>query len=90
MCGVKRSEEAHHIFSRRNFSTRYAVQNGLGLCQDCHDDIHDMTRDQKETVVLDIIGDLYYFLQQESKQIVKKANIPFKEIIRELKWRLEQ
>ena len=38
-CG-KRSPEvvlhAHHIFSRRHFSTRWDVENGVCLCTGCH------------------------------------------------------
>ena len=28
--------EAHHIFGRRNYSTRWNIQNGISLCSYCH------------------------------------------------------
>lgn len=39
LCGRKPPEvvlHAHHIFSRRHFSTRWDVNNGLALCNGCH------------------------------------------------------
>ena len=38
-CGRKEPEvtlHAHHIFSRRHFSTRWDVRNGVCLCTGCH------------------------------------------------------
>lgn len=39
LCGKQPPEvvlHAHHIFSRRNFSTRWDVNNGICLCTGCH------------------------------------------------------
>ena len=39
LCGRKPPEvvlHAHHIFSRRHYSTRWDVNNGLSLCNGCH------------------------------------------------------
>lgn len=35
-CGVRPVNQAHHIFSRRIYSTRWEPGNGVGLCQGCH------------------------------------------------------
>lgn len=39
LCGRKPPEvvlHAHHIFSRRHFSTRWETKNGVCLCNGCH------------------------------------------------------
>lgn len=39
LCGRKPPEvvlHAHHIFSRRHYSTRWDIRNGLALCNGCH------------------------------------------------------
>ena len=39
LCGRKPPEvilHAHHIFSRRHFSTRWDIKNGVCLCHGCH------------------------------------------------------
>lgn len=35
-CGKKKSLNAHHIFSRSNYSTRWLPENGIALCVGCH------------------------------------------------------
>ena len=35
-CGKTGLLNAHHIFGRGNFGTRYDLQNGVCLCPDCH------------------------------------------------------
>lgn len=39
LCGRRPPEvvlHAHHIFSRRHYSTRWDIRNGLALCNGCH------------------------------------------------------
>lgn len=35
-CGVWGVMNAHHIFSRINYSTKYDLDNGICLCRGCH------------------------------------------------------
>ena len=52
-CQIRPTRQAHHIFGRRSRSTRWALDNGVGICFGCHlrghenpMDFHDRIRER--------------------------------------------
>jgi len=79
-----RGEEAHHIFSRRNMSVRFDIDNGILLCRDCHSFAHTRPEEFNAVMWLDM-GFIFDGLQEKSKVIVQYKNFELSEIVERLK-----
>ena len=75
LCGRKPPEvilHAHHIFSRRNYSTRYDLENAVCLCTGCH--LYKAHKDVQEFSdwVLEHLGQEYIDnLRKKAHSIIK-------------------
>lgn len=65
---------AHHIFSRNSKSTRWNTENGICVCQDCHNKIHSGNIDLKQILINQRGEDWYRNLQLKSSSVVKYQN----------------
>jgi len=82
-CGKTTYLNAHHIYSRSNFSTRWELENGICLCSGCHTlsskfSAHKTPLEFTEWVI-DRRGVQWY------DELKKKANKPYKYSIQDLK-----
>ena len=62
--------DAAHVFSRRKFSTRWDVRNGVSLCVVCHRWAHDHTT-EFQAWAKERLGDDYDLLEILSKSTQK-------------------
>ena len=88
-CGSTFGLCSHHIFSRRNKSTRWDLDNGICLCSKHHTgDNYSAHRSRKFTTVWikNHIGeDKYYALERKSNQVKKWTKQEQKELVKKLK-----
>lgn len=77
-------EEAHHIFSRRNMSTRFDPDNGILLCPECHRWAHANPETFNAVMWLDM-GFIFDGLHVKSKVVVHYKNVDLLEILEGLK-----
>ena len=73
ICG-KVGNQAHHFFSRRNYSTRWSTTNGLWMCFSCHiRKVHQqgMTEDARDALINKIGQGRFDLLKERSKMTVK-------------------
>lgn len=82
-CG-KPATEVHHIFGRRNFSTRWNIQNGISLCPACHTWGKNSLEQspylpENRAVILQIVGG-----EEELDKLATLANTPYKSTLNEL------
>lgn len=93
-CG-KPSTEAHHIFGRRNKSTRWDLRNGIGLCSYCHVfDKHGFEQAPHDSVNVDLLYEKFGAktmaeIDEKTYQITKHSLEDLLEIEKELKHNLE-
>ncbi len=74
----KAGTDPHHIFSRKNLSTRWDINNGVCLCRECHDEAH---RNPKSAhIYLATFFPVYMELQEKSKVVVHYKNHDLLEI----------
>jgi len=71
MCGNPKGQ-AHHIFTRKNYATRWDLENGILLCFNCHKNIaHEKPLDFFEWLQKQSGQDWIDDLRQKSKKIAK-------------------
>lgn len=93
LCGRKSTEvvlHSHHIFSRRHFSTRWDIKNGLSLCNGCH--LYKAHKDIQEFSdwVQNHFGDEYMKeIREKAHTIVKYTKEDKMRMIKELQEKIE-
>jgi hypothetical protein len=70
-CRRRPSRQAHHVFGRRARSTRWALDNGVGICFGCHLKGHENPLDFHEHIRERIGPDKYDKLRITSKMAMK-------------------
>ena len=88
-CGCTFGLCPHHIFSRRNRSVRWNIDDGICLCNNCHTgDDYSAHRERKFTTVWikNYIGEeKYYALDRKANQIKKWTQEEKKALVRKLR-----
>jgi 5-methylcytosine-specific restriction endonuclease McrA len=75
VCGSCNHLQAHHIFSRRYFNTRFNIDNGVSLCFAHHHHLAHSLYEEFRDKMIEFIGiDKYESLKKESKEIVKYSS----------------
>lgn len=75
LCGKRPPEvvlHAHHIFSRRHFSTRWDVRNGVCLCTGCH--LYKAHKDIQEFADWVLVHFGLDYIEELRKKAHKEAN----------------
>jgi hypothetical protein len=75
--------DPHHIFSRKNLSTRWDINNGICLCRECHDDAHRTPKTFH--IYLATFFPIYMELQEKAKVVVHYKNADLLEILEKIK-----
>ena len=70
-CHRRPTRQAHHIFGRRSRSTRWAVDNGVGICFGCHLKGHENPMDFHDHIRLRLGAEKYDRLRVASKIAMK-------------------
>lgn len=65
--------QAHHIFSRGKWATRYVIINGIKLGQGCHRSAHQENAMDFADFIREKLGDKYVFLKVRSNGVFKKT-----------------
>lgn len=97
-CNKKYKEKAlgyhpHHIFTRSKFSTRFDLDNGLGLCSTCHDFAGEHPHDFKDWLIsqpgwsLEKWNELRYMSNQVKKIDYEITVKVLEAMVREYEWR---
>ena len=93
-CGSKFGLCSHHIFSRRNKSVRWDLDDGICLCNKCHTgDNYSAHKSRKFTTVWikNYIGEeKYYALERKANQIKKWTQKEKEELAKKLKEFIEE
>jgi 5-methylcytosine-specific restriction endonuclease McrA len=70
-CG-KKGNQAHHIYSRRHYGTRWIVSNGVFLCAGCHLFIAHRDYERFRDRVIELYGEkTFEWLKHTAYQVVK-------------------
>ena len=71
-CGVRPANQPHHIFSRRNLSTRHDPENGILLCFTCHRPIaHEDPETFREFLIKRMGEEAYQHLRLRAYAVTK-------------------
>lgn len=70
-CRRRPTKQAHHIFGRRSRSTRWALDNGIGICFGCHLHGHENPLDFHEHIRGRLGAEKYDRLRIASKIAMK-------------------
>ena len=94
-CGKTSSLNAHHIFGRRNLSTRWDISNGVCLCAGCHTFSSTFSAHQTPMFFDDWIKDLrgerwYSKLCIEAHMTVKYTRTDYLKMLVSLKERYDE
>ena len=70
-CRTRPTRQAHHVFGRRSRSTRWSVDNGVGICYGCHMKGHENPMDFHDHIRSRLGADKYDRLRVASKIAMK-------------------
>ena len=91
-CGIMKTLNSHHIFSKRHRATRWDIDNGICLCSGCHT-LRTFSAHQSPDFVLWIIKyikvERYKKIQGKAYQVKKWTEVEKEEIKVELENYIE-
>ena len=93
-CGITHFPNAHHIFSRRNWSVRWELDNGICLCSKHHTfspefSAHLTPMEFAEWIKEKRGEEWYEKLRALKMQNIKKSSIDKRKVLAELRMRYE-
>jgi hypothetical protein len=85
ICGSTKSLNAHHVFSRRYFATRFDTDNGVLLCYPHHIHLAHSKFEEFRDKILELFGqNKYEELKNKSQEIKKWTVEEIQDLIKEL------